>query len=222
MDIPISNGPITLTIADDHEVVRRGLIAFIEMAEDIDLVAVAEDGAGAVDAARAHAPDVLLLDLLMPDRPAPETISAAKRASPQTQIIVLTSHEGVEQLAPAQAAGAISYVLKDTAPEELINVIRRAHAGEATIAPRLTASPTTSRREAPAPEAPPIGGLTHREIEVLRAIADGRSNKRIAHDLEITERTVKHHVSNILSKLHLTDRTQAAVYAWREGLAERD
>ncbi len=207
--------PISLTIADDHAVVRRGLIAFIDMADDIEIVAVAKDGAGAVEAARAHAPDVLLLDLLMPDRPAAETIAAAKRASPDTQVVILTSHEGDEFLAGAREAGALSYVLKDTPPEDLISVIRKARAGKATITTRLAQS-TESREvedEGDAPE-----GLTLRELQVLRAIADGRSNRRIADDLGITERTVKHHVSNILSKLYLTDRTQAAVYAWRQGI----
>lgn len=202
----------TLVIADDHAVVRRGLGAYIEIAGDIELLGTAADGKEAVAAVKSSAPDVLLLDLLMPDQDARTTIRQVKKASPRTQIVILTSHEGGEQLSGVIRAGALSYVLKDTQPEELLSVIRRARRGEAVITPRLAKNllaEGSAQRE---------DDLTERELEVLKAIASGYSNKHIAADLGITERTVKSHVSNILSKLYLSDRTQAAVYAWREGV----
>lgn len=204
--------PIRLVIADDHDVVRKGLHAFIDLANDIDLVASGSNGAEAVSAVRQHAPDVLLLDLFMPDQDAETTIRQAKSVSPRTQIVILTSHEGNEHLSNVIRAGALSYILKDTAPEALLDVVRSAREGEATITPRIAKSLLDQPK--------PIrdDGLTEREIEVLKAIASGRSNKQIAEDLGITERTVKSHVSNILAKLYLSDRTQAAIYAWREGV----
>ncbi|MEM1102936.1 MAG: response regulator transcription factor [Pseudomonadota bacterium] len=203
---------LTLVIADDHEIVRKGLRAFIDTTDDIALVGAASSGAEAVEAVRQHAPDVLLLDLLMPDLDAEATIRRTKAASPRTQIVILTSHQGVEHLSKVIRAGALSYILKDTAPDELLSVIRGAHRGEATITSHLAASLLQSDKPARA------DGLTEREIEVLKAIASGLANKQIAATLEIAERTVKCHVSNILSKLHLSDRTQAAIYAWREGV----
>lgn len=209
---------ISVVIADDHAVVRRGLAAFIDTAMDIELCATASNGEEAVQAAAIHAPDILLLDLLMPGIAAEETIRSVKVQSPRTQVVVLTSHEGEERLASVTAAGAISYVLKDTPPHELLEVVRRAADGEGTITPRLAAYLLQGSSNDRLTE---HNGLTPREIEVLKAIASGASNRKIAEDLQIAERTVKSHVSNILSKLYLSDRTQAAVFAWREGVVER-
>ena len=214
---------ITLIIADDHEMVRRGLTAFLATAKDIEVLAVAARGAEAVAAARKYAPDVVLLDLLMPDQPAVETVRQIKRVSPRTQIIVVTSHEGDEYVVPTTQAGAISYILKDTTPEDLIRAVRKAAAGESTLSPRIARALAAIIARAKAGETPEDqlrADLTEREMEVLQCIAEGLSNIDIGTRLGITEKTVKSHVSNILSKLYLTDRTQAAVYAWRKRIVK--
>ncbi|MEO1367760.1 MAG: response regulator transcription factor [Acidobacteriota bacterium] len=210
------DGRISLVVADDHAVVRRGLKAFIETEPDIELLEAADSGRRAVEAAARHSPDVMLLDLLMPDQEAAETVRQVKACSPRTQIVVLTSHEGEEQVVPVTKAGALSYVLKDTTPEQLIDAVRRAKGGQSTLSPRIDRKLLLEITEAGEPA--PHGDLTARELEVLRAVAEGFSNRRIAEEFGISEKTVKSHVSNILSKLYLADRTQAAVYAWRRGL----
>lgn len=214
---------ITLILADDHEMVRRGLIAFLATAKDIDVLAAVASGAEAVAAAGKHAPDVVLLDLLMPDQPAVETVRQIKRVSPRSQIIVVTSHEGDEYVVPTTQAGAISYLLKDTSPEDLIRAVRKAAAGESTLSPRIARALAAIIARAKAGETLEDQlrvDLTEREMEVLQCIAEGLSNIAIATRLGITEKTVKSHVSNILSKLYLTDRTQAAVYAWRKRIVK--
>ena len=205
---------ITLILADDHEMVRKGLSAFLATATDIEVMAVASDGSEAVVAAQKHAPDVVLLDLFMPGQPAVETVRLIKKASPRSQIVMVTSHEGDEYVMPMTKAGAISYILKDTSPEDLIRAVRKAALGESTISPRVARALVTAVTQ----EAQYHEDLTKRELEVLQCIAEGLSNMDIADRLIISEKTVKSHVSNILSKLYLTDRTQAAVYAWREGI----
>lgn len=214
---------ITLILADDHPMVRKGLSAFLATAKDIEVMAVASGGAELVASVRKHAPDVVLIDLFMPDQPAVETVRQIKKVSPRSQIIMVTSHEGDEYVLPMMKAGAISYILKDTSPEDLISAVRKAAAGESTISPRVakavvavaTRSLVKKTREDQFHE-----DLTEREMEVLHCIAEGLSNIGIATQLNISEKTVKSHVSNILSKLYLTDRTQAAVYAWREGIVK--
>lgn len=208
---------ISLVIADDHPMVRRGLSAFVETAPDILLLEAVASGLEATRAVGEHAPDVLLLDLLMPEETAEETVRSVKSASPRTQVVILTSYEGSERVAELTRAGAISYVLKDSSPDELIDTIRRANRGEPTITPRVAR--TLLKSDTPTSD---VHRLTPRELEVLQAIASGHSNRRIAEDLGITERTVKSHVGNVLSKLYLDDRTQAAVFAWREGVVDRD
>ena len=207
---------IGLVVADDHAVVRRGLVAFIETAADIELFGVANDGCEAVRLTKDNSPDIVLLDLLMPGQAAEETISQIKKSRPNTQIIVLTSHEGIERLDSVIKSGATSYILKNTQPDDLLDFIRRTHRGERVISQQL-AQALLSREQGVRED-----GLTGRELEVLRAIAAGKSNRTIATEFEIAERTVKSHVSNILSKLYLSDRTQAAVYAWREGVVGRE
>lgn len=214
---------ITLILVDDHEMVRKGLIAFLATAKDIEVLAAAASGAEAVAAAGKHAPDVVLLDLLMPDQPAVETVRQIKRVSPRSQIIVVTSHEGDEYVVPTTQAGAISYLLKDTSPEDLIRAVRKAAAGESTLSPRIAralAAIIARERAGETLEDQLRVDLTEREMEVLQCIAEGLSNIAIATRLGITEKTVKSHVSNILSKLYLTDRTQAAVYAWRKRIVK--
>ena len=186
-------------------------------------MAVAAGGMEAVIAAKKHAPDVVLLDLFMPDQPAVETVRQIKSASPRSQIIMVTSHEGDEYVLPMTQAGATSYILKDTTPEDLINAVRKAAAGESTISPRVAralVTVVTQARGGKALESPLHEDLTEREMEVLQCIAEGLSNMEISARLNISEKTVKSHVSNILSKLYLADRTQVAVYAWREGIVK--
>ena len=215
---------ITLILADDHAMVRKGLTAFLATAQDIEVMAVATCGVEAVATAKKHAPDVVLLDLLMPDQPAVETVRQIKRVSPRSQIIMVTSHEGDEYVVPVTQAGAISYILKDTTPEDLIRAVRKAAAGESTLSPRIAKAlmtVVTEARAAKTLENQPHEDLTEREMEVLQCIAEGLSNMDIAARLYISEKTVKSHVGNILSKLYLTDRTKAAVYAWREGIVKK-
>ncbi len=215
---------ITLILADDHAMVRKGLTAFLATATDIEVMAVAACGVEAVAAAKKHAPDVVLLDLLMPDQPAVETVRQIKKVSPCSQIIMVTSHEGDEYVVPVTQAGAISYILKDTTPEDLIRAVRKAAAGESTLSPRIAKAlmtVVTQARAAKTQENQLHEDLTEREMEVLHCIAEGLSNMDIAARLYISEKTVKSHVGNILSKLYLTDRTKAAVYAWREGIVKK-
>lgn len=213
---------ITLILADDHAMVRKGLTAFLATADDIEVMAVAANGAEVVAAAKKHAPDVVLLDLFMPDQPALETVRQIKKVSPRSQIIMVTSHEGDEYVVPMTQAGAISYILKDTSPEDLVRAVRKAAAGESTISPRVAkALVSVVKRARASRENQFHEDLTDREMEVLQCIAEGMSNLDIAARLGISEKTVKSHVGNILSKLYLTDRTQVAVYAWREGLVNK-
>ena len=215
--------PITVMVVDDHSVVRQGVRAFLETCPDIAVVAEAASGEEAVRLAARHAPDVALMDLVMPGMDGIEATRAVKRISPRTQIIVLTSYHEDEHIFPAIRAGAISYLLKDVAPESLADAVRKAARGEAILHPRVAARLIQELNAAHGPSASPaapepFAELTERELEVLRLIAQGMSNAAIAAQLVISERTVKSHVSNILSKLHLSDRTQAAVFAWQKGL----
>lgn len=215
------SGKITLILADDHAMVRKGLTAFLATARDIELLSVASCGAEAVLAAQKHKPDIVLLDMFMPDQPAVETVRQIKSVSPASQIVMVTSHEGDDYVVPVTRAGALSYILKDTTPEDLILAVRKAAMGESVISPRIAkalVSAVTRAQDPNAPDEQPHEDLTEREMEVLRCIAEGLSNADIAARLSISEKTVKSHVSNILGKLYLTDRTQAAVYAWREGI----
>ncbi|MDA8136560.1 MAG: response regulator transcription factor [Desulfobacteraceae bacterium] len=215
---------ITLILADDHAMVRKGLTAFLSTARDIEVMAVAASGVEVVADAEKYAPDVVLLDLFMPDQPAVETVRRIKRVSPRSQIIMVTSHEGDEYVVPMMKAGAISYILKDITPENLIRTVRKAAAGQSTLSPRIAQALVTVVTQARADKTQENQlheDLTEREMEVLQCIAEGLSNMNIGARLNISEKTVKSHVSNILSKLYLTDRTQAAVYAWRERIVKK-
>ena len=209
---------IRVLIADDHAVVRQGLRTFLELQDDIEVVADVADGEAALRAAEEHQPDVVLMDLVMPGGGGVEAIRALREARPEARVLVLTSFLDDDKVFPAVRAGAAGYLLKDVEPAELVRAIRTVDDGEALLHPAVAARlmEEISETERPAAEE----ALTAREREVLALIARGLPNKLIARDLEIAEKTVKTHVSSILSKLGLTDRTQAALYAVRSGLIE--
>lgn len=209
--------PIRVLIADDHEIVRRGIRALLATEPGIEVVAEAPTGAEAVAGAERHRPDVVLMDLIMPEMDGIEAIRRIKSEQPQTHILVLTSFATDDKVFPAIKAGALGYLLKDTGPEELMLAIRQVHRGEGSLHPVIARQvlAEVSRREAAPPTRDP---LSERELQVLQALARGHSNHEIADQLAIGEATVRSHVSSILNKLHLASRTQAAIYALRKGI----
>ena len=214
--------PITVLLVDDHEMVRRGVRDFLETQGDITVVAEAGSGEEAVRLAAEHAPDVALMDLIMPGMDGVEATRRLTTRSPRTSVVMLTSYHNDEHVFPAIRAGALSYVLKEIGPGELAEAVRKAAAGEAVLHPRVAARVVRELHGARRDEPNAFRELSDRELEVLKLIADGLSNAEIASRLYVSEKTVKSHVSNILGKLHLADRTQAAVYAWRQGVVRRD
>jgi DNA-binding NarL/FixJ family response regulator len=210
---------IRVLIADDHAVVRQGLKTFLDLQDDIEVVAEAEDGEAAV--AAAEGADVVLLDLVMPKLDGVAALRALRERAPEARVIVLTSFGDDERLFAALRAGAAGYLLKDVEPADLVRAIRTAHAGQAPLSPAVAARVIDELAHRGGPHRAAPDELTPRELEVLRLIARGRSNKVIALELGMAEKTVKTHVSHLLAKLGLADRTQAAVYAVREGLADR-
>ena len=216
--------PITVLIVDDHAVVRQGVRASLEARQEFVVVGEAETGAEAVRRATELVPDVVLMDLLMPDLDGVEATRQIKRLSPRTQIVVLTSHHDDVHIFPALRAGAIAYLLKTVKMDELAEAVRRAARGEATLHPRVAVRVVQELQSTPRERDTPnsFSELTDRELEVLKLIAQGMTNQEIMAQLVISEHTVKGHVSNILGKLHLADRTQAAVFAWREGVIRRE
>ncbi len=214
--------PITVIIVDDHAVVRQGLIAFLRTQDDIEIIGEAENGAQLLELLPQSVPDVVLMDLIMPDMDGVEATRRVKTISPHTQVIIFTSYYKDEHIFPAVRAGALSYILKDTKPAELVDAIRKASRGEAVLHPRVAARLVKEVQGIRSESINPFSELSEREMEILRLIASGISNREIAETLFISEKTVKSHVSNILSKLHLADRTQAAVYAWNQGIVRRD
>lgn len=214
--------PITILLVDDHEVVRRGLRTYLETLPEFQVVGEACCGEEAVEMVRELIPDVILVDLIMPGIDGVETTRQVKKISPRTQVVVLTSFHDDAHIFPALKAGATSYVLKDMKMERLAEVVLKAHHGEVTLHPRVAARVLQSLRDEDTGDARLFTDLTERELAVLKLIASGLTNSQIAEKLVISEYTVKGHVSNILSKLHLVDRTQAAVYAWQRGLVERE
>jgi len=217
-----SSDAITVMIVDDHEMVRRGACSYLEAQSDISVVAQAGTGEEAVRLAQEFIPDVVLMDLVMPGIDGVEATRQVKNVSPRTQIIILTSFHQDEYIFPALQAGAISFLLKDVKAAELLEAIRRAARGEATLHPKIAMRVIKTFRSLDSEESTPFMMLTEREMEVLKLIAKGYSNDKIAEQLVISVGTVKGHVSNILSKLHLVDRTQAAAYAWQEGIVRRE
>jgi NarL family two-component system response regulator LiaR len=196
--------------------------AFLEKQPDISVVGEAASGAEALRLAAELAPDVTLMDLVMPEMDGVETTRRLKQVSPRSQVIILTSYHDDEHIFPAIRAGALSYVLKDVSSGELVEIVRKAARGEAVMHPHVAARVMEELRGGPRAQTPFSSDLSERELETLRLIAEGLNNAEIAERLVISEHTVKRHVSNILSKLHLVDRTQAAVYAWREGVVDKD
>jgi NarL family two-component system response regulator LiaR len=214
--------PITLLLVDDHEVVRQGVRAYLDALPEFQVLAEADSGAAAVRLAAEHVPDVVLMDLVMAGMDGVEATRRVKDVSPRSQIVVLTSYHQDEHIFPALRAGAISYILKDIKMEELATAIERAARGEATLHPRVASRLILEMHGAPKEKVNPFTELTERELEVLKLIASGMTNSKIAEILIISPNTVKGHVSNVLSKLHLADRTEAAVYAWKEGIVRRE
>ena len=216
------NEPITVLLVDDHALVRQGVRAFLETQNDIAVVAEAGSGEEAVRLATEHAPDVALVDLIMPGMDGVEAPRRLTTRSPRTNVVVLTSYHDDEHVFPAIRAGALSYILKEVGPDELADAVRKAAVGEAVLHPQVAARVVRELHGARRDEPNAFHDLSERELEVLKLIAEGLSNAEISNRLFISEKTTKSHVSNILSKLHLADRTQAAVYAWREGVVRRD
>ena len=208
---------IRVLIADDHEIVRRGLHAFLDLDPALDVVGDAANGTQAVRLAHRLRPDVVLMDLLMPELDGIEATEVIRRELPDTRVLVLTSMLEDVSVSGAVRAGAIGYLLKDTGAGELRQAIKSAAAGQVQLSPRAAA---TLIREVVSPERP--GGLSEREVDVLRLLAGGLANKEIARELGIAEKTVKTHVSSILGKLGLQSRTQAALYARRVGVMPLD
>ncbi|PZR96656.1 MAG: DNA-binding response regulator [Candidatus Chloroheliales bacterium] len=222
-------GRIRVLIADDHAVVRQGLRGFLELQPNIEVVGEAVDGMDAVEKAQALRPNVVLMDLVMPRMDGAQATRAIRTAAPSTQVIALTSFSEDEQVFASIKAGAAGYLMKDIQPNALAAAIEKVARGEPTLHPEIArkimqelGTPPTQKPLHPRGSKELEPGLTEREIEVLRLIARGRSNREIADELALSEKTVKTHVSNILQKLHLSDRTKAALYAVRRRLVDVD
>jgi NarL family two-component system response regulator LiaR len=213
--------PIRIFIADDHTLVRSGVQALLETVDDLIVIGEAADGRQAVDAVLALRPDVVLMDLEMPVLDGIGAIAAIMAQWPAARILVLTSFATDDRVFPAVKAGALGYLLKDSGPDALVQAIRQVNRGESSLHPQI-ARKLMQELARPATQPPTADPLTPREVEVLRLLAQGLGNQEIADQLVISEPTVRSHVSNILSKLHLASRTQAALYALREGYASLD
>lgn len=217
----MSRDPITVLIVDDHTVVRRGLAALLKTEPDIRVVGEAPNGRDAVARAKELRPDVILMDLVMPVMDGVTATALIVANQPDARVLVLTSFGSDVKLFPAVKAGAVGYLLKDTSPEELVKAIRSAAAGESSLNP-VVARRLLRELAHEGAGAPPAEPLSAREIEVIRLVARGLSNEQIGERLFISAATVRTHVSSILSKLGLANRTQAALHALREGLASID
>lgn len=212
---------IRVFVTDDHAIVRKGIRATLDLVPDIEIVGEAANGLEAVSGVRESRPDVVLMDLVMPKMDGIEAIRQIKEVEPEMRILVLTTFAGEDRILPAIKAGALGYQLKDSGPEELVEAIREVHRGETSLHP-IIARKLLQELARPSEMPPTPDPLTARELEVLRLLAQGMENPEIAQKLVISEATVRTHVSNILGKLHLASRTQAALYALREGLASLD
>jgi NarL family two-component system response regulator LiaR len=217
----MTNGPIRVLIADDHAIVRKGLQALLATEPGIKVVGEATNGVQAIAEANQLCPDVILMDLVMPELDGIAAIQHINARQPNIRILVLTSFATDDKIFPAIKAGALGYLLKDTDPHELVQAIRQVHQGESSLHP-LVARKVLEELSQSSQQPPNTTPLTEREEAVLRLVAQGQSNRQIAEALTIRETTVRTHVSRILSKLHVASRTQAALYALREGLASLD
>jgi len=209
---------IRVLIADDHAIVRKGIRALLATERDIEVVGEANDGAEAIVQAKALRPDVILMDLVMPKLDGIEATRQIMSSQMRVRILVLTSFAADDKVFPAIKAGALGYLLKDTGPDDLVQAIHQVYRGQPTLEPSI-ARKVLSELSHPPKEPLTVDPLTERELDVLRQVSQGKSNKEIAEQLVIAEMTVRAHVSNILSKLHLASRTQAALYALRKGIA---
>jgi NarL family two-component system response regulator LiaR len=215
--------PIKVLLVDDHKIVRQGVRAYLHTLADIQVIAEADSGAASVKAVEESHPDVVLMDLEMPGEL--DGIAATRqirKLRPETQVIVVTSHHQDEYIFPAVRAGAISYLLKDIEPDELASAIRKAAQGEAVLDSRVASRIIQELQGIRKENVNPFTELSEREFDVLRLIAAGKSNAEIAETLVLGESTIKTHIGNLLKKLHLDDRTQAAVYAWQQGIVRRE
>jgi DNA-binding NarL/FixJ family response regulator len=215
----VAEGAIRILIADDHGVVREGLRTYLSLQDGLEVVGEAADGEAAIREAERLAPDVILMDLVMPKLDGVGAMRELRARLPRSRVIVLTSFADDERLLPAVQAGAAGYLLKNVQPAELARAVRLAHAGETLLDPSVATKLVDAIAQPPGAPARERGRLTPREGEVLELIGRGLSNKRIAFELGLSEKTVKTHVAHVLSKLGVADRTQAAVYAVRAGLS---
>ena len=215
------DNPIRVLIVDDHAIIRKGVKAVLDLVEDIELVGEAENGNLAIKMDLDLKPDVILMDLMMPEMDGIACIREIKAQRPEARILVLTNFAGEDMIFPAIKAGAMGYHLKDSSPEALEEAIRQVFKGEPSLHPLIAKKVLEELHESPEDQET-YETLTKRELEVLNLIAQGFENKDIARQLVVSEATARTHVSNILGKLHLASRTQAALYALREGLASLD
>jgi len=210
---------IRILIADDHQLVRQGLIALLSVKPGIEVVGQATNGVEAVELARSLEPDIVLLDLLMPRKDGIEATREIKAEDTNSRILIITSFAEDENVYQAIKAGALGYLLKDSSPQELMQAIHDVCEGRLSLHPNIALKLIEDLNQ-PTETKPTEDPLTEREVEVLKLVAKGRSNQEIAEELVVSERTVGAHVSNILSKLHLANRTQAALFALRTGLTD--
>jgi NarL family two-component system response regulator LiaR len=222
---------IRVLLVDDHAIVRDGLCAVLKLQPDIEVVGEADNGRDAVSMAESLEPDVVLMDLVMPGMDGIEAIRRIVNGRPESRILVLTSFSAEDKVFPAIKAGAMGYLLKDCNSEELVRAIHQVQRGESSLHPKIARMllqemtaprPEASAEPPPRPGRPTVDPLTERELDVLKLVAHGKSNREIADELVVAEGTVRTHVSNILSKLHLASRTQATLFALREGLTSLD
>ncbi len=218
----MTTSPIRVLLTDDHAIVRKGVRALLATERDIQVVGEAASGAEAVAQAEALRPDVVLMDLVMPELDGIEATRQITARLPGTRILVLTSFAADEKVFPAIKAGALGYLLKDSGPEALVGAIHQVYRGEPSLQPSIAHKVLLELMQ-PAKQHPLTADpLTERELDVLRLVAQGCSNKEIAAKLSVSELTVRTHVSNVLGKLHLASRTQAALYALRKGISSLD